>query len=692
MGYDDKRAPREGGRDFDGKRGDKPYRGGDRRDSRPYGDRPRGGKPYGDKPYGDRDRKPYGDKPRGGKPYGDRGGKSFGDKPRGDRRFDERGPRRDAKGPRKPRTGNYKELQNLIEGMDGHNFGSYRGLVGTYSFDGFDLLINHVQADPFANPSSLTVRVPQDVAEFPAELFDEAWKRTALEDALLRRFGRAVSQNACHFPDFIKGGEFFVSKPGPEILKRSAVEVSEEAVEVRFEASFPSRDRGVTARDMSTMLFEALPRIVRESLLHVSYAEGELEAIADLAEDQHALRVAIAERELVCFVADGAILPRESGISKRPMADAVAFSSPESMRCTIELPHAGSISGMGVPRGVTLIVGGGYHGKSTLVKAIESGVYDHVAGDGREFVVCDETAVKLRAEDGRSVRGVDISLFINNLPNGADTKSFWTEDASGSTSQAASTIEAAEAGSRVFILDEDTSAANFMVRDELMQAVITREEEPITPFVERLRDLYERAGISTIIVAGSSGAFFSVADTVIQMDSYMPHDITERVREVCSTRGEKPVVGAPGFAMPREPRYVSTPPHPLVWKTASIAKRENAERRETGKPDAPERIKVKAFNGVDIFVGTVGCDLRFVEQLVDVEQGKALANILRWCVEHDYLARLSVREMVDAVMKEIEENGITAVGNTRNPEAGLAMPRRQEIFACINRVRLRSRG
>ena len=175
------------------------------------------------------------------------------------------------------------------------------------------------------------------------------------------------------------------------------------------------------------MLFEALPRIVRESLLHVSYAEGELEAIADLAEDQHALRVAIAERELVCFVADGAILPRESGISKRPMADAVAFSSPESMRCTIELPHAGSISGMGVPRGVTLIVGGGYHGKSTLVKAIESGVYDHVAGDGREFVVCDETAVKLRAEDGRSVRGVDISLFINNLPNGADTKSFWTE-------------------------------------------------------------------------------------------------------------------------------------------------------------------------------------------------------------------------------------------------------------------------
>ena len=179
------------------------------------------------------------------------------------------------------------------------------------------------------------------------------------------------------------------------------------------------------------------------------------------------------------------------------------------------------------------------------MKAIESGVYDHVAGDGREFVVCDETAVKLRAEDGRSVRGVDISLFINNLPNGADTKSFWTEDASGSTSQAASTIEAAEAGSRVFILDEDTSAANFMVRDELMQAVITREEEPITPFVERLRDLYERAGISTIIVAGSSGAFFSVADTVIQMDSYMPHDITERVREVCSMRGEKPVVGAP---------------------------------------------------------------------------------------------------------------------------------------------------
>ncbi len=280
-------------------------------------------------------------------------------------------------------------------------------------------------------------------------------------------------------------------------MKRSAVEVGEDSVEVRFAANFPSRDRGVAARDLTTMLFEALPRIVRASLLHVSYEEGELEAVAHLAEDQHALRSAIAERDLVCFVADRRReLPRENGVSKRPMVDAVAFKeSPSRFAAPSSFPMR-AVSGMGVPRGVTLIVGGGYHGKSTLLKAVEAGVYNHVAGDGRELVVCDDTAVKLRAEDGRSVRGVDISLFINNLPNDADTVSFWTEDASGSTSQAASTIEAAEAGARVFIVDEDTSAANFMVRDELMQSVVSRENEPITPFVERLRDLYSDAPAS----------------------------------------------------------------------------------------------------------------------------------------------------------------------------------------------------
>ena len=251
-----------------------------------------------------------------------------------------------------------------------------------------------------------------------------------------------------------------------------------------------------------------------------------LRKIIDLAEDQRYIRDQLPKLGLCAFVANGSILPRESGVSSKPMRGAVKFQSPKEQEVTITLPHAGVISGMGIKRGITLIVGGGYHGKSTLLKALETGVYPHVAGDGREYVITDDTAVKIRAEDGRSIKKTDISMVINDLPNGQDTVLFCTEDASGSTSQAANVIESMEAGTSLFLIDEDTSATNFMIRDELMQRVIHREMEPITPFIERIRELYEKQGISTVIVAGSSGAYFHIADTILQMDRYEPKDIT----------------------------------------------------------------------------------------------------------------------------------------------------------------------
>ena len=275
-----------------------------------------------------------------------------------------------------------------------------------------------------------------------------------------------------------------------------------------------------------------------------------------LAEDQAYIREELKKRSLVAFVNDGAILPRESGISSKPMKGSVTFSSPESLRVTMALPHKGKITGMGIPKGITLIVGGGYHGKSTLLNALELGVYNHIQGDGREYVITDSTAQKLRSEDGRFVKDVDISLFINDLPNKKDTTCFSTEDASGSTSQAAGIVEGIEAGSKVFLLDEDTSATNFMVRDTFMQHVISREKEPITPFLERARDLYEKEEISTILVAGSSGAFFHIADTVIQMDNYMPVDITAKVRELCRDYPLNENTAA-GFKAPQSHRIMS---------------------------------------------------------------------------------------------------------------------------------------
>ena len=324
-----------------------------------------------------------------------------------------------------------------------------------------------------------------------------------------------------------------VSQPGQEILARTGCEIDSQRGDVilRMEIGFPANGRTINGRELEKILFTFLPQCVQKSLFYKSLDAVRLQKTACLAEDQTFLRQQLQERGLVAFVANGAVLPRESGVSNRPMKDAVVFQSPKTMEVEMALPNGGSIRGMGIPKGVTLIVGGGYHGKSTLLKALELGVYNHIAGDGREYVVTDATAMKIRAEDGRGVKKTDISLFITNLPNGRDTKQFVTEDASGSTSQAANMAEAMEAGCQTFLIDEDTSATNFMIRDELMQRVVSSDVEPITPFTMRVRELYEKEGISTILVAGSSGSYFHKADVVLQMNRYMPQDITDKAKE-----------------------------------------------------------------------------------------------------------------------------------------------------------------
>ena len=299
-------------------------------------------------------------------------------------------------------------------------------------------------------------------------------------------------------------------------------------------------------------------------------------------------------------------------------------------------------------------------------------------------MITDETALKLRAEDGRSINNVNISMFINDLPNGRDTRCFSTPDASGSTSQAAGVIEGIESGARTFLIDEDTSATNFMLRDELMQQIISRDKEPITPFIERARDLYEKAGISTVMVAGSSGAYFYIADTVIQMDCYRPFDITRKVREACVRYGQDPTTSAPGFSLPAGGRKLSI--------AAAASSGRNSGRSGSvrgGREDSrrEERIKTKVYGKDSLQVGKEQVDLRFVEQLIHSEQTAALAQMMRWCVEKQLFSRYTVSQIVDLLTKEIQKGGLTAIGDTSYGAMGLCMPRVQEIFACLNRYR-----
>lgn len=561
-----------------------------------------------------------------------------------------------------------EELRQFLRSVDRKGYPAYKGAKGVYRFQDFTLSIDHVQGDPFASPSRLSLRVEGKKAGFPKECYDLPHKRTALSDFLLRKFGAGVERYNFKAKGSGKSGLIAVSRCGQEILERTACEINpgDGSLLLRIEVGFPANGRTINSGELIKILFDFLPECVAGTCFYGTYPAREKEkvqAVRRLAEDQQEIRRLLPEMGLAAFVANGAILPRESGISDRPMAKAVPFQSPASMEVTLTLPNAGKIAGMGILQGVTLIVGGGYHGKSTLLSALESGVYNHIAGDGREFVITENSAVKLRAEDGRSVRDVDISLFIKNLPDHRDTKRFCTEDASGSTSQAAGVVEAMESGAKTFLVDEDTSATNFMIRDELMQMVVHREQEPITPFVERVRALYEEKGISTILVAGSSGAYFHVADHVIQMDCYVPREVTKEAKEAAAAYGEG---------------VKSLPLTPVSF--ARVPKKLAVGGRD-------DRFKMKVLGRDSLQMDKSVVELRFVEQIADTEQIAALGYLLKYAGGHFIDGKRNLIQIVELLEKKVEREGLAALAEDGYLPVNLCLPRRQEIFACFNRCR-----
>lgn len=558
-----------------------------------------------------------------------------------------------------------EDLKELLERIDHRGYPAYKDIRGRYQFGGYVLSINHVQGDPFASPSKVSVEVQGKVSGFPKSLYINSCRRIALHDELLRQFGHQAEKAAFKAKGSGKSGLISVSRCSQEILERSACEINPSSGDIllRMEVGLPANGRTINGREAVKIFFELIPVCVQKSLYYRPLDKRRLEKIAELADDQDYIRHILTERNLCAFVADGAVLPRESGISQKPMRGAVTFKAPESLAVTMNLPYGGNIRGMGIPKGVTLIVGGGYHGKSTLLEALERGVYNHIMDDGREYVITNDTAVKIRAEDGRSIRGIDISMFINGLPNGKNTEHFETDDASGSTSQAANVIEAMEAGSRVFLIDEDTSATNFMIRDELMQSVVGRESEPITPYIDRLRELYENYGISSIIVAGSSGSYFHKADHIIQMRQYIPEEITN-------------------FAKVKAAEY------PLKMDKAPSCREPSFDRRPKGVRERPgERTKIKVLGKDSIQLNRDNIDLRYVEQLVDSEQLTALGYLLNYAQKHLMDGQRSMVQIVDELTDILNKNGLDKICESSYLPSGLAMPRKQEIFACFNRYR-----
>jgi predicted ABC-class ATPase len=557
------------------------------------------------------------------------------------------------------------QLESTLRGLDGKGYKAYKGIKGAYRADGYILHIDHVQGDPYAIPSRFRAEVPGSSTALPEWTRSSSVRRRATADFINRRLADTLA-TAGERSGSGKSGELRVLRPAQEVLARSALEVEPDgAVRARFRVGLPARGRRIKGRTAADLVCDSLPDALRDALLFPSLDAASLRDHVATVEDAVALRDQLVDRGLIAFVANGSRLPRRTGIDPRPLEEGVVpFETPGSLAIELEAPNAGAVRGMGIPEGVTLIVGGGYHGKSTLLRAIELGIYDHLPGDGRERVVSVETAVKIRAEDGRRVAGTDISNFIGRLPGGEDTTRFTTENASGSTSQAAAIVEALEVGATALLLDEDTSATNFMIRDARMQRLIAAEHEPITPFIDRARALHQEHGVSTVVVVGGSGDYFDIADTVVAMREYRPAEVTEAARQVAS-----------GLSTERRTEGGS-------W-TPLRRRRPVPESIDPRRGRRAVSIKIRSRDRVDFGTDTV--ELAAVEQIVEEAQTRAMAQALVWARDEVIDGQRTLGDVTAEITRRTAHGSLADIHPYRIGE--LAWFRPFELAAFLNRLR-----
>jgi predicted ABC-class ATPase len=569
------------------------------------------------------------------------------------------------------------DLRDLLARIDGRSYRAYKDLRGSYQLDGCELHIDHVQGDPFASPSRVRLRIPAEIAGFDPALYEGSVRRIALEDLLAREARRALRPARGGGRGSGKSGLVTIDAGGQEVLERTAVVVDPAFVEARLAVGLPAAGRRILGREAERLLLGDLPGLAEQALRSIALDPASVRDFVETVEDQEHLRGQLEGAGLVAFLAVGSVLPRESGASDRPLREgAVALAVPPELRVELTLParrgaEPSPIVGLGVPEGVTLIVGGGYHGKSTVLRALERSVHPHIPGDGRERVVCRSDAVKIRAEDGRRVEQCDISAFIADLPYGRSTAAFCSDDASGSTSQAANIVEALEAGAGVLLLDEDTSATNFMVRDARMQALVAKEHEPITPFLDRVRELWDGHGVSTVLVMGGCGDYLDVADTVIEMRSFEPRDQTAEARRIAESQ-------------PSQRRRESTGAFHRAASRVPLAESLDPSR---GRRD----VKIDARGREELSYGTESIDLRALEQILDRSQTRAIGYALELARRELLGGESTVPEILDALDERMDQGGLDVLdpGHARGPRhpGDFARPRRYEIAGALARLR-----
>ena len=564
------------------------------------------------------------------------------------------------------------ELLTFFEHLDGQTFNSYHKLLNkVYDHALFRIAFVHIQGSPGAFPASLChLGLSHDVLGLADWSPANRVRRMAAADYLLRAFHTGVVQHARQNRGAQGSGSFQPISLPPQVLERNIVNFTAAGVQIAFRVSLPgSHDNRVLGRQAVTMFFQELPGIV-DTLREAVAQAGKFKKHCDVVEDMVVLQKQLNQYGLVAFVGDGSILPRQSGDSDAPLeSGAVAFHAPEQMAVEVTFANGGRHRGLGLRPGINVLIGGGFHGKSTLLDALAKGVYPHIPGDGRERVVTQAEAVFVCAEEGRAVNGLDISGFIDKVPGEVETKRFWTENASGSTSEAAAIVEAVQAGAQLLLIDEDSSATNLLIIDQNMRKLIP--EDTITPLFDRVRELFQHFGVSTLIVIGGSSDYLAVAQQVIAMRDYLPVCMTDEVRRLVLAEPQKPA-------------------NPLMledWRRVQAGTFDPAYRAERLGKNVKVRIKPLRLQERVLEYGNARVDLTKLRALVDPHQVLAIGYALLLAKNTCQDRLLSPADLAETLCRMIEEEGLAVLSQSENDRNFFACPRRLELAGAINRWR-----
>lgn len=421
-------------------------------------------------------------------------------------------------------------IRSVLERINGRGYKSYKSLVGLSEVvDRVRVTVIKVQGDPFAPPSVVKLEHNTNMPDWSLQA------PVATSDCILRRLRVLLKKFSMKGVGEGNSGVLSVPKLAPIMIRRSSLEVVKTGVGrarivARVHVGLPSRGRRVVSGAAEELLLERLPKAFTSS---VSVGEDKLRRHVETWIEQEHIRARLEDMGLVSFVGDGSILPRRCGGCWEPLEDAVPFESPPSLRVSVDLPTGRSITGMGIRRGLTVVSGPAYHGKTTLIEAVSAGVWNHIPGDGREYVITIRESFVVMSENGRRVTCVDLTPWLSEMPGASNLSCFTTSDASGATSVAATIQESIELGARLLIIDEDNVATNIIHRDYWLEELIGRKT---LHTVADLAPGLKRAGVSVIVVATGSSELLSRADHVIVMNEYKALDLTHKARQVTAKK------------------------------------------------------------------------------------------------------------------------------------------------------------